>query len=409
STGTFYTKKIQIEGQIASSSDNLNSVNGVGEVTWEIADKKAPEELFFGSDGVFFLSFNAADYSGVLTILIKAEKEDGASSQHKLTLYDGNIHPELTVNSPVEGSAYGAAIRISGNVLDFSAADMNLTGPESLSYSLFSVDNAASDKEISGTIPVGSHGSFSAVLFSGDFTGEQLVTITAHGRNGKTSENSVSIVESDSDIPGFNVAQENGAVRLSWDKLPGVEQYNLFYADKGIDPAGIQGNKFAGVESPLQIENFREGFLYRFQLEAVPLKKDSSSDKTYWSDIEETILVTSETLKPSATPGYQQISLVWLNIPGTNNFDILRTEGSSGSYKVMEQAFEGTSYIDKSVVFGKKYSYKIRPSMENGQLSAAVSLESLPFPEEKTVIKTGYGSYDLHGIEVVGSYIFLAN
>jgi len=408
-TETFYTKKIQIEGQISSSSDNLNSVSGVGRVTWEIEGKKAPEELFFGSDGVFFLSFSAKEYTGTLEIVIKAEKEDSPESEYNLTLFDGNVSPDLTIESPLEGGAYGAAIRISGRVTDPSAADINLTGPASLTYSLFSIDNSSGDKQISGIIPVGSDGNFSAVIFSNDFTGEQLVTITAHGRNGKTSENSVSIVESDSDIPGFNVVQDDGVVRLNWDNLPGVEEYNLFYADAGTDPAGINGNKFADVKSPLQIKNLREGFLYRFQLEAVPMKTDDSMDNTYWSNIKETILLTFNTLKPVAASGYQQISLVWLNIPGTNKFDILRKESSTGAYKVLEEAFEGTGYVDRDVVFGKKYSYKIRPSIDGGQLSSSVSLESLPFPEEKTVVMTGYGSSGLQDIEVVGSYIFLAN
>ncbi|MEA1910935.1 MAG: hypothetical protein U9N32_04550, partial [Spirochaetota bacterium] len=408
-TNTFYTKKIQIEGQISSSLEELSSVKGIGKVTWEIAGKKTPEELFFGSDGVFFLSFSSKEYSGALDIVIKAEKEDGDTGEYKLTLFDGNVSPELTVKSPAEGSSYGAAIRISGNVIDPSAKDIKMTGPESLSYSLFSIDNPSSENEISGTIPVGTDGNFSAVIFSGDFSGEQLVTITAHGRNGKTIETSVSILESDSDIPGFNVVQEDGVVRLSWENLPGVDEYNLFYADAGIDPGGINGNKFANVKSPLQIKNLREGFLYRFQLEAIPGEQINSADKTYLSNIEETILLTLNTIKPVAASGYQQISLVWLNIPGTNKFDVLRREGSTGSYKVIEKALEGTSYVDRDVVFGKQYSYKIRPSMAGGQLSASVSLESLPFPEEKTVVMTGFGSSDLQGIEVVGSYIFLAN
>ena len=407
--GSFYTKKIQIEGRIASSSNNLESVSGIGKVTWEIADKKAPEELFFGSDGVFFLSFPAKEYTGAIYILIKAEKENGNSSEHKLILFDGNVQPDLTLTSPAEGSAYGAAIRISGNVVDPSASDLNLNGPASLEYSLFSVDNASTSEQIGGVIPVNPNGTFSTVIFSNDFSGEQLVTITVHGRNGRTLESSVTIVESESDIPGFFAEQEDGAVKLSWDSLPGVESYNLFYADAEIDPEGINGSRFADVKSPVFIRNFREGFLYRFLLEAVPDKTDKSTEKTFWSDITETIILTPNTLKPVATPGYQQISLVWLNIPGAEKFDILRKESSTGSYKIVEASFEGTSYIDKDVVFGKHYSYQIRPSLEGSSVSAAVSADSLPFPEEKTVVLGEFGSSSLQDIEVVGSYIFMAD
>ncbi len=407
--GSFYTKKIQIEGRIANSSVDLESVSRIGKVTWEIEDKKAREELFFGSDGVFFLSFSAKEYSGSLNIIINAEIEDGDSSEYKLTLYDGNAQPELSLQSPAEGSTYGAAIRISGNVVDPSASALNLNGPASLEYSLFSVDNTSVSEQIEGVISVNQDGSFSTVIFSNDFSGEQLVTLTVHGRNGRTLESSVTIIESDSDIPGFSVIQEDGAVKLNWDSLPGVESYNLFYADIGIDPAGIDGSKFTDVKSPVLIRNFREGFLYRFLLEAIPFESDNSTGKTYWSDITETIILTPETLKPVATPGYQQINLVWLNIPGTEHFDILRRESSTGSYKIVEESFEGTSYTDKDVVFGKHYTYQIQPSLEGSSVSVGTAADSLPFPEEKTVVLGAYGSSNLQDIEVVGSYIFMAD
>ncbi|MCK5673264.1 MAG: hypothetical protein KAH95_07795, partial [Spirochaetales bacterium] len=357
----------------------------------------------------FFLSFSAKEYTGTINILIKAEKEDGNSSDHRLTIFDGNVQPELTLKSPAEGSSYGAAIKISGNVFDPSASALKMNGPENLEYSLFSVDSASTSKQIGDSIPVNSDGSFSIVIFSNDFSGEQLVTITAHGRNGKNLESSVTIVESASDIPGFFAEQEDGVVNLSWDNLPGIESYNLFYAEKGIDPAGINGSKFTDVRSPVLIRNFREGFLYRFQLEAIPSESDNSAGTTYWSDITETILLTADTLKPVATPGYQQINLVWLNIPGAENFDILRRESSAGSFKILEEFFKGTSYVDKDVVFGKHYSYQIKPSLDGSSLSSEVSADSLPFPEEKTVVLGEFGSSSLKDIEVSGSYIFMAD
>jgi hypothetical protein len=407
--GSFYTKKIQIEGKVGNSLEDPDSVSEIGTVIWEIEGKKDPEELFFGSDGVFFLSFSAVEYTGTINVIIKSDNKDGLTSVHKLTMFDGNVSPALTLNSPIEGSSYGAAIRLSGTVTDPSAKDLNLKGPASLEYSLFPVDNSLGSEQVSGSIQVNRDGSFSEIISSNDLTGEQLVTMTVHGRNGKTLESSLSIVESKSDIPGFFADQEDSSVKLSWESLPGIESYNLFYSDAGVDPAGTNGNKFDNVESPVLIKNFTEGFLYRFQLEAVPLEKENPSGDTYWSDIVETILLTSETLKPVITSGYQQLSLLWLNIPGTEKFSIQKKEHSTGIWETIEQSFSGTSYVDRNVVFGKKYFYQISPDLEGSQFSSEAGAESLPFPEEKTVILSGFGSSNLQDIEVAGSYIFMAN
>ncbi len=408
-TGTFYSKKIQIEGRIANSENDSESVNNIEKVTWEIDGIKDPEELFFGSDGVFFLSFSAAGFSGEIDFIIKAEDRDNKTNTYTIKMFDGNVTPEITLDSPVDGSLYGAAVRISGRVSDPSASSLNLTGPKRLSYSLFSVNSSSTEKQIEGIIPVKPDGSFSADIYTDNISGEQLVTITAEGQNGRIVKRSVTMEEGESDIPGFTVDQENGSVRLNWDPLPGVESYSLFYSEKGSDPLGIDGSRFSNVESPLFIRNFKEGFLYRFQLEAVPVSNNTSGQKNYLSGIKEIIILTGDTLKPVVTPGYQQISLVWLNIPGSEEFDILRDVDSSGNFQVIKHSVFGTSYVDRDVEFGKNYSYKIKPVLPMSTGSYAVSAASLPFPEEKSVVLGRYGSSNLQGITVAGSYIFLAD
>lgn len=406
---SFYKKKVQIEGRIANAVNDSESVSKIGTVTWEIEGLKEPEELVFGSDGIFFLSFSADSFSGILDILIKAEGSEDLIALKKLVLFDGNIQPELTLISPINESVYGAALRISGNVTDPSAVDLGLTGPASLEYSLFPVDNSSSDKQISGTIPVRSDGSFSKIIFSRDFSGEQLVTITVHGRNGRTLESSVSILEAKSDIPGFTVVQEDAAVMLYWNPLPDARTYNMYYTDAGIDPVDEDGNVFPIIESPVIIRNLREGYLHRFQLEAVSSENESEKTGSYWSEISEMILLMPDTLKPTVTPGYQQISLSWSNIPGTESFDILRSENNAAFYSIIEKGLNSTSYIDRDVVFGKSFSYQIRPSLEGSSGSSTVTAESLPFPEEKTAVIGEFRSSNLQDIEVAGSYIFLAN
>ncbi|MCF6335374.1 MAG: hypothetical protein L3J12_06510, partial [Spirochaetales bacterium] len=408
-SGTFYTKKIQIEGRIANSEEDPESVSNIEKVTWEIEGQKEPEELFFGSDGVFFLSFPATDFSGEIDFIVKAENKDSKLSRYTLKLFDGNVTPELTLESPARGSVYGAAIQISGRVTDPSASSLNLTGPERLSYSLFSVSSDISEKQTEGIIYINSDGSFLTDIFTDNISGEQLLTITAEGRNGRTVKSSVTLAEGESDIPGFKVEQENGSIRLSWDTLPGTESYNIFYSEKGSDPLGLDGKKFSNLESPVFIRNFKEGFLYRFQVEAVSVRDNSSGQKNYLSGIKETIILTGDTLKPVVTPGYQQISLVWLNIPGSEEFDVLRDEDSSGNFQVIKPSVTGTSYVDRDVVFGKQYSYKIKPVLSMSTSSYAASASSLPFPEEKSVVLGRYGSSNLQGITVAGSYIFLAD
>ncbi|MCK5197289.1 MAG: hypothetical protein KAR21_03005, partial [Spirochaetales bacterium] len=132
---SFYTKKVQIEGRIANSVNDPESVSEVETATWEIEGEKDPEELVFGSDGVFFLSFSADSYSGILNILIRAEGSENLIARKKLVLFDGNVQPELILTSPENESVYGAALHISGTVTDPSAYDLGLTGPAGMEYS----------------------------------------------------------------------------------------------------------------------------------------------------------------------------------------------------------------------------------------------------------------------------------
>jgi hypothetical protein len=411
--GTFYTRKVQIEGRVANSLEDPESVSEIGIATWEIEGQKEAEQLVFGSDGVFFLSFSAGDYSGTLNIFIKAEGSEKLIAKEKIVLFDGNIKPELTLISPEDESVYGAAFRISGHVIDPSASDLGLMGPASLEYSLFPIDNSSSAEQVSGIIPVNPDGSFSELIYSNDFSGEQLVTITVHGRNGKTVESSVSITEADSDIPGFRAVLDGETIILSWDRLQDIENYKLFYTDSGNDPADKDGNIIPVVESPVLIRNLREGFLHRFKLEAVLAEGKSENlaqnkPESYRSGITEIILLNTDTLKPLVTPGYQQIHLDWNNISGSEKFDILRKDSPSAPLVLLEQEVPESSFIDRDVEFGKKYSYKVRPSLAGSLLSAAVTAESLAFPEEKTEVLWEYGSADLMDIEVFGGYIFLA-
>ena len=58
---------------------------------------------------------------------------------------------------------------------------------------------------------------------------------------------------------------------------------------------------------------------------------------------------------------------------------------------------------------GKKYYYKIRPSLVNSLVSDSTTAETLKFPEEKTVVTGEKHNPMIRKITVQGSYLFIAS
>lgn len=406
--GSFYSGKIRIEGKLANSNRDMDSVDTVTKATWEIPGLREPEEIVFGSDGVFFLSIPVENYNGTLTIDIKAAGKSGKSGIKRLTLYDGNIAPEMTVISPEEESSFGAFLNISGTVTDPSAEALGLEGPERLEYSLFPVEASDSGKEITGTIPVSPGGGFSEVIKTQGISGNQFLTLKVYGRNGKTVTFSRTILKGESDIPGFSVIPGDGSTVISWNALPGADSYTLYYSNNEEIPGNNDELSFKNVKSPLSLKNLSEGARYAFRLKAVVPDRALEAEE-YWSSVKEFVALTPLTLKPLATNEYQQIRLVWLAIPGANSFNIYRSEDAASTFRLLVSDFEGSSYIDKTAVFGKKYYYKISPALENSLMSESVAAETLKFPEEKTVVIERKLEPQLQHIAAQGSYLFLAS
>ncbi len=406
SDGSYYTDKVRIEGRVSNSESDVDSAERIEKVTWEIPGKKNPEELFFGSDGIFLLDFSTRGFSGVLDIVIRAVDKTGTESEKNLRLFDGNTPPELVMVSPVDGTSYGAILRIEGKVKDLTASDMGRRCPDKLEYAFFSDDKTDSKEERSGEINISPEGVFKADILTGDLSGTQTIRFSVRGINGKIFKTSVTLSEAEGSIPGFELSAGEKSAVISWDPLPGADTYDLYYST-GTGPA-FENKKllFKNVVSPVELKNLKEGVRYNFILSA---SVGTGENKTvYWSDVKKMVALTPGTLKPLVTGEYNHINLVWLKIPGCDEFDIYRKTEGEGDFSIIRKGFSGTTYTDSDVRFGKRYSYSIRPSGVSGIRSDAVSGTTLEFPEEKTLTLNRFEDDNLRSIQIKGSYLFLA-
>ena len=406
-TKTFYGKKIIIEGIVSNSDQDTSSVSYIGSASWEIPGFGEPEDLIFGSDGRFFINYSAAEISGKIEIIFRVENKEGDKKEERIVLFDGNSEPEVEIVSPLEDGAFGAVVMVTGTVSDSSAADLNLSGPESVSYSIFSAENSENNQN--GEVVIKRNNSFSFLLDTSLLQGDQLLSISAVGRNGKTTEKTIRLIKSDSDIPGYRLESVSKKLVIAWNPLPGVDSFSLRYTEGENDPLKSKVRPLRNVTSPVVLNNLEVGKLYSFQLQADVKEGGGNEAKTYYSEVVQGIMLKDSTLKPVTINGYEQITLAWLNIPGMNRFDIFRSPKENGPYSLIRKNHEGATFVDKTVYFGQDYFYKIRPSLETALLSSSVKAVSLALPENKSVIVSDYVLKGVQDIDAAGSYLYLAD
>lgn len=93
--------------------------------------------------------------------------------------------------------------------------------------------------------------------------------------------------------------------------------------------------------------------------------------------VEDQIVLTPTTPQITATSGNQQITINWLNMAGTTDYDVYRAPMSGGPYTLIGSV-SSTPYVDNGLVNGTKYYYVVVG--RTGGLSTDFSNEVLGVP-----------------------------
>jgi hypothetical protein len=267
------------------------------------------------------------------------------------------IAPVITVASPAGGSLCANIVEVLGQVTDAATSGGKDGRVRSLSYS---VPGSA----VASAIEFDPDGSFSFQFLTITLSANFTLAITATDWNGNTGTASLALVRVQGNgIPSFSAHPGDEKATLTWEAVPNAASYTLYYSINGSLPSDEVGVKLENVTSPCIISNLFNGNLQVFRLRAVP--------REGWpeclSDYVKLIPLSELTLAPRMTAEPGQIHVEWNAISASASFEVWRSTERDGAYKNLSGPITGTSYIDRDVVDGTWYYYRVRlAEFENG-------------------------------------------
>ncbi len=198
------------------------------------------------------------------------------------------------------------------------------------------------------------------------------------------SGKSIKYVESPSITKIENTA--TGA-KISWTKSEGAAKYRVYYRDSNNDWKKI-GNT---TSTSFTHENLKTGTTYTYTVRCLDSKNNfvSSFDKTGVSNM----FITTPQIT-SLTNVYGGVQVKWGKLSGAESYRVYRKTSSSKWTKIDEA--DSTTYVDKNVTAGTKYTYTIRCLDSNGKLisyhNKGMSITYVEAPAITKIENTATGS-----------------
>lgn len=402
---SFYRANIAIVGRVGNTEDNRDSAGMIQSLSYKVLGQDSPagEIDFDKKKGTFSFDFSTKGFSGTREIEISATDLNSKPSYHYISLRDGNAQPGVSIMSPHDGSSYGAYLSVSGKVTFPDTGDV-MADIKNLYYEVSSAElfDPASSSKVDVEFERG--GAFSFNLPTKELKGSQVFKITAEAWNGNKAEQTVTLTEGESDISSFTAVPANHRVSFSWDPLPESADYTLYYTTDGSMPSEESGFAVNVPASTYTLSELENGVLHIFRLKAL----SSRTGEFYWSDYRRIIPLSPSTLKPKVTGEYGQIRVSWIDIPGADTYDVLRSTKEDSNFSLIAGEVTESVYVDRSVQYGKKYFYKVKPALYEATGSESAFGETLAFPVEKVLLSGIFTAEGIRNIAVQGDYVYTA-
>jgi hypothetical protein len=310
------------------------------------------------------------------------------------------VPPVITVASPSENASFGRTILITGTVSDDSNAKGNAGRVASLTYEILSHQNP-----VAATLT--GNGSFS-ISFNTTLTENIVIELQATDWNGNTSSFRLPLTYEGNDIPSFRVTAGNRQVTLSWDPVPGVTGYAIYFEPSALAPTtGSAGQipNIANTTSSYVLGSLKNGNTYSFLLRGLSV---SGSDN--YSEVKRAVPLSSFDLFPAAESFFNQIRISWRPLPGISQYEVLRSTSVDGPFQSVSGPINASSYTDTNVQQGVSYYYAVKPAQHTEVVSQAVEAMADPFP---TYLNAEVGLYsaasNAQATAVKGSYLYIAD
>jgi hypothetical protein len=146
------------------------------------------------------------------------------------------------------------------------------------------------------------------------------------------------------------------------------------------------------------------------KLSAADLVKQVAQESEADSQSSEKLVIplARETLAPVVTGEYRQIRVAWRAIPGAEAFEVWRAADAEGPWTRVVGELAGTTFLDSSAEYGKRYLYAVKPARYSDTMSAPAEGKSLDFPAS-TLARSGIAPLPgARKVFVSGGYAYVA-
>jgi hypothetical protein len=318
-------------------------------------------------------------------------------SQDVLDYAKDEVAPLITISSPVENSSYGRTILIQGSVSDQVSSAGGSGEVDTLSYEILA-------RTAPQTAALGSDGSF-LITIETDLTENIVVELKATDWNGNVGSARLPLTYEGNDIPSFQAVSGNRRVTLSWDPVPGVTGYTLYFEPSALAPTTASPGTVDNVTSPYELSNLKNGSLYSFLL-----RGHGSGGSDNYSEVKRSVPVSDFDLFPQVTSYFNQIRVDWRPYDGNLLYEVMRSTSPEGPFQSVSGPLADSSYTDTSAIQQTAYYYAVKVAAYSDTVSQVAEGIVDPFPTYLDAEISNYTSVSgPNATAVKGSTLYIAD
>jgi hypothetical protein len=185
--GSAYHSVITVKGRVRDSLQ-ADSARQIDSASWSITGTDRSGEIRLAADGSFQATVPGAGLKSDITLVIRARKKSGGSTEKAVTLRDAGQGPSIAITSPMSGAPYGSKVTVDGRVSGPADAADPIAEIASLSWR---IEGAA----LKGAPKFGADGAFSFSFSTVGLHGALALVVEAQDRNGHASSSRLPLAD----------------------------------------------------------------------------------------------------------------------------------------------------------------------------------------------------------------------
>lgn len=207
-----YGASVSVSGRVGDPADSSGMPADVKSFSWRVVGATSlTGEVSFQKDGAFRFSFPTDGLSGAQILELRAVDMNGRASIRTLAMRGPSQPPAqtvqgdppgLTVNAPLDGTAYGATITLKGTATN-TATDAGTDKVAKVGWSI-------AGSPLAGTADIGSDGAFTVTVKTAGLSGTIALSVRATANSGLASEKVVVLLDNEKGLAVAISSPQNG-------------------------------------------------------------------------------------------------------------------------------------------------------------------------------------------------------